>query len=210
MDDIRQKIPSLDPGFLERNEFRGHLPLSFSFPSSLLTSLTSSEFYRFVFQFSREGTHKTIGAPSLPLPSPHDLFLSALEKEIICGLMPIVLDRNRAPHLEHFLQVTVTSLFTIVPHHPAPPPLFFQFLEVTSQSVITLDQWESFLQFNESVDVNLSQYNDDAACTHPPPSSSSSLHSLLTAHRAPASGRVCGVEKSGSRQEVSEVSHAGE
>jgi hypothetical protein len=127
MDDIRQKIPSLDPGFLERNEFRGHLPLSFSFPSSLLTSLTSSEFYRFVFQFSREGTHKTIGAPSLPLPSPHDLFLSALEKEIICGLMPIVLDRNRAPHLEHFLQVTVTSLFTIVPHHPAPP-LFFSVL----------------------------------------------------------------------------------
>jgi hypothetical protein len=71
-------------------------------PSSLRLSTISSEFYRFVFQFSREGTHKTIGPP--PLASYTSLGVSS-EKEIICGLMPIVLDRNRAPHLEHFLQV---------------------------------------------------------------------------------------------------------
>lgn len=38
---IQARLPSLDPGFMDRTEFR--------------------DFYRFVFQFNREGTHKTIG-----------------------------------------------------------------------------------------------------------------------------------------------------
>lgn len=59
VEDIRQKLASLDPGFLERNEFKGVFIIDVSF--------MSAEFYRFVFQFSREGTHKTIGG-GLPIP----------------------------------------------------------------------------------------------------------------------------------------------
>jgi hypothetical protein len=94
------------------------------------------------------------------------------EKEIIISLMPIVLDRARAPHLDYFLQV---SLLEHRPHHTASlialPLHGWQFLEIASQTVITLDQWDSFLQFNDSVDVALSQYNDDAACRPLPCSS---------------------------------------
>mmetsp|Transcript_12301 Transcript_12301/g.18639 ORF Transcript_12301/g.18639 Transcript_12301/m.18639 type:complete len:215 (-) Transcript_12301:151-795(-) len=101
--DLINKSPSFDPGFLDKGDFR--------------------DFFRFVFQFSREGTHKTI------------------EKEIVASLLPIVLDRNRAPHLEYFLQ----------------------FLESCNHTVITLDQWDSFLQFQDSVGVDLAHYDDDGA-----------------------------------------------
>lgn len=51
LDALKTSLPSFDPGFLERNEFR--------------------DFYKFVFQFSRDGTRKSIGAPRLcpPLPA---------------------------------------------------------------------------------------------------------------------------------------------
>lgn len=64
--DLKAKIPSMDPGFLETKDFR--------------------EFYKFVFQFNREGTHKTI------------------EKELIIALLPMVLDTHKAPHLTHMLE----------------------------------------------------------------------------------------------------------
>jgi hypothetical protein len=48
LDALRQMIPSLDPGFLERAEFR--------------------DYYKFVFQFSREGTRKSIGSSSTVSP----------------------------------------------------------------------------------------------------------------------------------------------
>ena len=48
LDALRQMIPSLDPGFLERAEFR--------------------DYYKFVFQFSREGTRKSIGSSSTASP----------------------------------------------------------------------------------------------------------------------------------------------
>jgi len=57
------------------------------------------------------------------------------------ALLPIVLDVHRAPHLTHFLQ----------------------FLEGTAHSKITLDQWDSFLQFNGSINLNLSNHDDDGA-----------------------------------------------
>lgn len=76
-----------------------------------------------MFQFSREGTHKTI------------------EKDLIVALLPVVVDRNRAPHLEHFLQ----------------------FLSTSNHQRITLDQWESFLQFNHNVKLDLSNYDADGA-----------------------------------------------
>eukprot|EP01035_Chromulina_nebulosa_P021090 gene21090-27331_t len=96
-------ISSLDPGFLEKDEFR--------------------DFYKFVFQFSREGTHKT------------------LEKDVVLSLLPIVLDKNRAPHLD----------------------LFLEYLTNCSHTRITLDQWDSFLQFNYSIDIDITNYEDDGA-----------------------------------------------
>lgn len=62
---IKALMPSLDPGFLEHKVFR--------------------EFFRFVFLFSREGTHRTI------------------EKEIVIALLPMVI-ANRSQHLPRFLQ----------------------------------------------------------------------------------------------------------
>ena len=43
---LKKSLPSFDPGFLERNEFR--------------------DFYKFVFQFSRDGTRKSIGECTWP------------------------------------------------------------------------------------------------------------------------------------------------
>lgn len=59
------------------------------------------------------------------------------------ALLPIVLDTNRAPHLDHFMQ----------------------FLETQGDLRITLDQWESFLQFNHSVRLDLSNWEEGGACT---------------------------------------------
>ncbi len=88
------------------------------------TWLYPLDLYRFVFQFSREGTHKT------------------LEKDSVLSLLPIILDKHRAPHL----------------------PLFLDFLSSSAHTRITMDQWESFLQFQDSVRVDLSGYEDDNAC----------------------------------------------
>jgi hypothetical protein len=57
-------------------------------------------------------------------------------------LLPMVLDRNRAPHLE----------------------LFLEFLAGCSHQRITLDQWDSFLQFQHSVNLELTNYDEDGAC----------------------------------------------
>ena len=103
LEGLKTILPSLDPGFLERAEFRS--------------------FYKFVFQFSREGTHKTI------------------EKETVAALLPMVLDSNRANHLEPFLK----------------------YLQGCSHQRISLDQWDSFLQFNQAVKVDLSNYDEDGA-----------------------------------------------
>lgn len=101
--DLKSHLATLDPGFLERPEFR--------------------EFYKFVFQFSREGTYKTI------------------EKEVVSSLLPIVLDTNRAPHLESFLE----------------------FMKGCKETRITMDQWDSFLQFNYTVNYDCKNYDDDGA-----------------------------------------------
>lgn len=61
---------------------------------------------------------------------------------MIVGLMPIVLDKDRAPHLTYFID----------------------FLQQCSHTRITLDQWESFLQFNHTVKADLSNWEDDGAC----------------------------------------------
>lgn len=60
---IMELLPTLDPGFLERSQFRGEDVQSYKKQYSCIVMLFSAytEFYKFVFQFSREGTHKTIG-----------------------------------------------------------------------------------------------------------------------------------------------------
>lgn len=68
-----------------------------------------------------------------------------IEKDLVQALLPIVLDNNRAPHLE----------------------LFLEFLSGCNDKVhqrITLDQWDSFLQFNLIVKRDLSNHEDDGAC----------------------------------------------
>jgi len=105
--DISKKMKNnaYDPGFLETKDFR--------------------EFYKFVFQFSREGTNKTI------------------EKDFIVALLPIVLDTNKAPHLNEFIDFLNTL--------------------TGNNTRITLDQWDSFLLFNTTVKIDLSNYDENGA-----------------------------------------------
>jgi hypothetical protein len=63
------------------------------------------------------------------------------------GLLPIVLDSNRAPHLDFFMQ----------------------FLEQQGELRITLDQWESFLQFNSAIRLDLSNWEEGGACKYHQP-----------------------------------------
>lgn len=56
--------------------------------------------------------------------------------------MPMILSAERAPHLNYFVD----------------------FLQQCKHTRITLDQWESFLQFNSSINADLSNFEDDGAC----------------------------------------------
>jgi len=103
IDNIREYIHQLDPSKLDHHTFR--------------------EFYRFVFQFSREGTKRTI------------------EKDIICALLPLAL-AGRSPHLERFVQ-------------------FLDQLNPTTR--ITLDQWNSFLEFSLQIPLSLEGFDSDGA-----------------------------------------------
>ena len=62
---LKATTPSLDTGFLERQQFR--------------------EFFKFVFQFSREGTHRTI------------------EKDVVAALLPLAAS-NRSNHTVQFVE----------------------------------------------------------------------------------------------------------
>ena len=57
------------------------------------------------------------------------------------GLLPILLDINRAPHLAYFLQ----------------------FLDTISNPRITFDEWTSFLQFPGCCTVALGGYDEDGS-----------------------------------------------
>ena len=65
---------------------------------------------------------------------------------MVIVLLPIVLDTNRAPHLTLFLEFLQTACTEKVHQR------------------ITLDQWDSFLQFSGTVKVDLSNHEDDGAC----------------------------------------------
>eukprot|EP01034_Spumella_vulgaris_P024489 gene24489-30840_t len=89
------------------------------------------------------GKSDSVGLSQL-LPSFDPGFLDRAafrEKDMVLVLFPIVLDKNRAPHLEFFLQ----------------------FLTTSTHQRITLDQWDSFLQFNHVIKVDLSNHEDDGA-----------------------------------------------
>lgn len=83
---------------------------------------TFKRFFKFVFLFSREGTHKTI------------------EKDLVAALLPIAIG-GRSQHTT----------------------LFLQFLEQSSTSRVTLDQWCSFLEFSDKVSVDFDGYEEDGA-----------------------------------------------
>ena len=61
---------------------------------------------------------------------------------MIAAMLPLVLDLNRAPHIT----------------------LFLDFLTTCTHQRITLDQWDSFLQFQSTVNLDLSNYDEDGAC----------------------------------------------
>ncbi len=88
--------------------------------------LEGSEFkdlYKFCFKFNLlESTHKYI------------------EKEIALALLPVILDINRAPHLNYFME----------------------FLQQNTKIVrITLDEWDQFYDFNCRINVDLNNYDAD-------------------------------------------------
>ena len=59
-------------------------------------------------------------------------------------MLPLVLDTNRAPHITFFLD----------------------FLQTCTHQRITLDQWDSFLQFQSTVNLDLTNYDEDGACKY--------------------------------------------
>ena len=73
------------------------------------------------------------------------MYCMYVEKETVLGLLPIILDKHRAPHLPYFIE-------------------FLSSPASAAHTRITLDQWESFLQFNDNVLVDLSNYEEDNAC----------------------------------------------
>ncbi|GMH60796.1 hypothetical protein TrRE_jg2709 [Triparma retinervis] len=66
VEDFKKLLPSLDTGFMDHEDFR--------------------KFYKFVFQFSREGTNKTI------------------EKDMVVALLQMVLCDRSNPHLNPFCE----------------------------------------------------------------------------------------------------------
>lgn len=103
-DKLKDLIPSLDPTELDRYQFRN--------------------FYKFVFLFSREGTHRTI------------------EREVVSALLPIAICDRAPDHLPYFLE-------------------FLETLPGTTR--ITLDQWCTFLEFADKVNIDLQGYEEDGA-----------------------------------------------
>ena len=130
--------PSLDPGFLERAEFREFYKFVFQVRArarargrALVRSRRALSLRRALSmrlsraQFNREGTHRTI------------------EKDVIAALLPLAIG-DRSQHL-------------------AP---FVEFLEQCSTTRITLDQWSSFADFSEKVgppESGFEGYEEDGA-----------------------------------------------
>jgi hypothetical protein len=151
---LKTMVPSFDPGFMDKSEFRG--TVQFTPRHTFCAELTSAALRRVqistssYFSFHGRGRIRPLvskmSSESRPMSTVYNSPLStpivSTEKEIIIALLPIVLDKNRAPHLSHFLQ----------------------FLESCSHQRITLDQWDSFLQFNHAVNADLSNLEEDGAC----------------------------------------------
>jgi hypothetical protein len=93
-----------------------------SFDTGFLENEEFYEFYSFSFDLNREVPRKT------------------LLKDTVIDLLPIVISKERAPHLEHFIN----------------------FLnETASVKDITLDQWKTFVKFNQQIGLDCSGYNAD-------------------------------------------------
>lgn len=71
---------------LRKDSIKGLISISPSFDLGFLEIPQFRDLYKFVFKFNLEGTHKT------------------LEKDMVIALLGIVLDTNRAPHLNYFTE----------------------------------------------------------------------------------------------------------
>lgn len=67
-----------------------------------------------------------------------------IEKDVVSSLLSIVLNEDRAPHL----------------------PLFLEFLKQCTHQRVTLDQWDSFLQFQYVIKVDMTGYDSESACKY--------------------------------------------
>ena len=81
----------------------------------------------------------------LPIPYEISFICEPIEKDFVISLLPIVLDNNRAPHLSLFLDF-LTNHCT-----------------ARKYSMITPDQWNSFLTFCEQVNLDLVGYEEENA-----------------------------------------------
>ena len=102
LEKLKAFVVALEPYALEKRAFR--------------------DFFKFVFLFSREGTHRTI------------------EKDIVAALLPIAIG-DRSAHTASFLA----------------------FLENSSTTRVTLDQWCSLLEFSDTVAPDFEGYEEDGA-----------------------------------------------
>lgn len=71
---------------LKKDSIKGLKSITPSFDLGFLERQEFRDLYRFVFKFNLEGTHKT------------------LEKDMVIALLGLVLDTNRAPHLNYFIE----------------------------------------------------------------------------------------------------------
>ncbi|KAH8062421.1 hypothetical protein JL722_3339 [Aureococcus anophagefferens] len=126
LEKLKAYVEALEPhaGQDKRAKFptsKAHISAVFHSPHAM-DRRAFRDFFKFVFLFSREGTHRTI------------------EKDIVAALLPIAIG-DRSAHTASFLA----------------------FLETSSTTRVTLDQWCSFLEFSDTVAPDFEGYEEDGA-----------------------------------------------
>lgn len=151
-------IPTLDTGFLETSEFK--------------------DFYKFCFIFSRQGTHKSLDM---------DLVVALLPLVLLNTTTPpttttttaaasttatTTTSRRSSARLNNKAATPSSSSSAAVAVSPPAPVFrvsahrvqtFCAFLEQSSYTHITLDQWTSFLDFALEMDEDLSHYDESTS-----------------------------------------------
>ena len=155
VDSLVPLTPSLDPGFLERAEFREFYKFVFQATCALPFSRAAriSFFFNRQTQFNREGTHRTI------------------EKDVVAALLPLAI-KDRSQHLQQFVAfLEQASANRSTPFSSSVCEVSFSASayacgEQCSTTRITLDQWSSFADFSEKVgppESGFEGYEEDGA-----------------------------------------------